>query len=131
MLLVFVGAFIGSFAGVFLKASSGRLRFSIPALLANWRLMAGALTYLISSVFFIWGVRNGELSILYPLVSLGYLWTMVWSKVFFGEPITRAKMVGVALILAGVCILGLDSLGAKPTASETKASAGTRGAQTP
>ena len=91
MLLVFVGAFIGSFAGVFLKASSGRLQFSIPALLANWRLMAGALTYLISSVFFIWGVRNGELSILYPLVSLGYLWTMVWSKVFFGEPISAIR----------------------------------------
>ncbi|MEO8028163.1 MAG: EamA family transporter [Bryobacteraceae bacterium] len=106
MVLVFVASIIGSFASVLLKASSGRLQFTIPALLTNWKLIGGAMTYLVSSVFFVWGVKNGELSVLYPLVSLGYIWTMVWSKLFFGEPITRAKMSGVALILVGIVLLG-------------------------
>jgi multidrug transporter EmrE-like cation transporter len=106
MFLVFVASVIGSFASVLLKASSGRLELSIAGLLTNWRLIAGAMTYLVSSIFFVWGVRDGELSILYPLVSLGYLWTMVWSRLFFGEPITREKLAGVFLILAGLGMLG-------------------------
>ncbi len=107
MLLVFVASIIGSFASVLLKASSGRLEFTIKALLTNWRLIGGACTYLLSSVFFVMGVKNGELSLLYPLVSLGYLWTMVWSRIFFGEPITRGKLAGVGLILCGIVLLGL------------------------
>lgn len=106
MVLVFIASIIGSFASVMLKASSSRMQFSLKSLLTNWRLIGGACTYLLSSVFFVWGVRNGELSILYPLVSLGYLWTMVWSKLFFGEPITRSKLAGVGLILCGIVLLG-------------------------
>jgi len=107
MFLVFIASIIGSFASVLLKASSSRMQLSIVGLITNWRLIAGACAYLLSSVFFVWGVRNGQLSILYPLVSLGYLWTMVWSRLFFGEPITRTKLAGVGLILFGIVLLGL------------------------
>jgi len=107
MFLVFIASIIGSFASVLLKASSSRMQLSIMGLISNWRLIAGACAYLLSSVFFVWGVRNGQLSILYPLVSLGYLWTMVWSRIFFGEPITRTKVTGVGLILFGIVLLGL------------------------
>jgi multidrug transporter EmrE-like cation transporter len=40
---------------------------------------------------------------------MGYLWTMLWSRLFFGEPFTRAKLIGLALILIGVALLGLGS----------------------
>ena len=63
--------------------------------------------YLLSSVLFILGVRKGELSILYPMVSLGSVWTMFWSRLFLGEPLTRAKFVALGMILAGVTLLGL------------------------
>ncbi len=107
MILVFIASIIGSFASVLLKASSSRMQMTIVGLITNWRLVAGAAAYLVSSVFFVWGVRNGQLSILYPLVSLGYLWTMVWSRLFFGEPITRNKVAGVGLILGGIVLLSL------------------------
>ena len=58
-----------------------------------------------SSVPFIMGVRHGELSVLYPMVSAGYICTMFWSKLFFGEPITKGKIGALLLIVAGiVCI---------------------------
>jgi len=107
MFLVFIASIIGSFASVLLKASSSRMQLSIMGLISNWRLIAGACAYLLSSAIFVWGVRNGQLSILYPLVSLCYLWTMVWSRIFFGEPITRTKVTGVGLILFGIVLLGL------------------------
>ena len=75
----------------------------------TWRLHAGVAGYLISWVFFVLGLKRGDLSILYPMVSLSYIWTLFWSKWFFGEPLTRAKFTALGLILAGVALLGLGN----------------------
>jgi drug/metabolite transporter (DMT)-like permease len=74
--------------------------------LGNWRLIAGVGLFLLSSVFFVAGVSRGELTVLYPMVSLNYVWTLVWSRLFFGEKVTRAKLYGIGLILAGVACIG-------------------------
>jgi multidrug transporter EmrE-like cation transporter len=75
----------------------------------NWRLAAGVGFYLLSSFFFVLGLRHGELTILYPMVSLGYLWTMLWSCIFFGERVTRNKFLGIGLVLAGIVVLNLGN----------------------
>ena len=109
MALVVVGSFIGSFGAVLLKAGAGLLTRSFNSVIANWRLGAGVVLYGLSSVFFVLATTKGELTILYPLVSLGYLWTLIWAKLFFNEPLTRFKFFGVGLILAGVFMLKLSS----------------------
>jgi multidrug transporter EmrE-like cation transporter len=106
MVFVATAGFIGSFGAAFLKAGAAHLKGSIASIITNWRLAAGIAAYGISSVFFVRGMAQGELSVLYPLVALGYMWTMLWSKVFFGERFTRAKFGGLALILAGLAVLG-------------------------
>ena len=108
MVLVTVGSFIGSFGAVFLKIGSSKLRHGFLQFF-NPGLAAGALMYLLSTCFFIVGVKNGELSVLFPLVSLGYIWTMLWSKLFFKEPFTRNKFLGLGLILLGVSCIGLGN----------------------
>jgi drug/metabolite transporter (DMT)-like permease len=106
---VIFASFIGSLGAVGLKAGAKNLQLSITALAANWRLHAGVAGYLISWVFFVLGVKKGDLSILYPMVSLSYIWTLFWSKWFFGEPLTRGKFAALGLILAGVALLGLGN----------------------
>lgn len=105
ILLVFLAAFIGSFGAVYLKFGAGRLHRDLKTLLFNWRLAVGVALYLLSFVFYYLGLRDGELSILYPMVSLGYIWTLLWSKLFFSEPISRRKVGGLALIIAGIVLL--------------------------
>jgi multidrug transporter EmrE-like cation transporter len=75
----------------------------------NWRLGLGIATYLVSSVLFVKGMSNGELSVLFPLVSLGYVCTLVWSRLFFQEVITKVKLAGVGLILVGIAFMSLGS----------------------
>jgi drug/metabolite transporter (DMT)-like permease len=104
---VSIGSFIGSLGAAGLKAGAARLELNIPALATNWKLAVGLSLYLVSTVFWIKGIAHGEISVLFPLVSLGYLWTTLWSKLFFGEAITRAKLTGLALILAGCALLNL------------------------
>jgi drug/metabolite transporter (DMT)-like permease len=108
ILLVVLGSFIGSFGAVFLKLGSARLRHGLMQIF-NFRLAAGAVMYLLSTCFFIVALQKGELSVLFPLVSLGYVWTMVWSRIFFKEPITREKCLGLALILVGVSFIGIGN----------------------
>jgi multidrug transporter EmrE-like cation transporter len=109
MLLVVTGSFIGSFGAVFLKAGAGRLHRQLSSLMFNWRLAAGVLLYLLSSYFFVLGVREGELTILYPLVSLGYILTFVWARLFFKEPFTADKFIGLGMVVAGIVILQLGN----------------------
>jgi uncharacterized repeat protein (TIGR01451 family) len=108
---VATGSFIGSFGALYLKIGSGHLSGNLRSLLTNWRLALGVGLYLLSSVFYVIGVSKGDLSALYPLVSLGSIWTLLWSKLFLGESLTRPKFIAVGLILAGCFLLGLGSRG--------------------
>jgi drug/metabolite transporter (DMT)-like permease len=108
MLLVLVASFLGSFGAVFLKAGSQKLKRGFRHII-NIRLAAGVALFLASSYFFVLGIRRGELSVLYPMVSLGYIWTLFWSRLFFKEPFTREKFLGLFLIVLGVFFVGYGS----------------------
>ena len=109
MALVLTGSVIGSFGAVFLKSGAHALRKHWLSLVLNWRLAIGVGAYLLSSVFFVMGVAHGELSVLYPMVSLGYICTLMWSRLFFKEKLTKEKFAGVGLILLGIVFLSLGN----------------------
>lgn len=109
MALVLAASLIGSFGAVFLKAGAGRVNRGLRDLIFNYRLAVGVALFVGSSYFYVLGVKRGELSVLYPMVSLGYVWTLLWSRLFFSEPVTRNKIVGLALILAGIALVGLGA----------------------
>ncbi len=111
VLFVFTAGFFGSFGAALVKAGASRIKFNVSAIVGNWRLAAGIAAYMLSSVFFVRGMTAGELSVLYPMVALGYMWTILWSRIFFGEPLTWGKLAGLGLIFAGLAFLGL---GARP-----------------
>jgi multidrug transporter EmrE-like cation transporter len=107
--LVLVGSVIGSVGAVFLKSGALVLRPNVASIVSNWRLAVGIMTYMMSSVLFVKGMSNGELSVLFPMVSLGYICTLFWSRLFFNETITRAKLMGIGLILVGIVFLSLSN----------------------
>lgn len=107
ILLVVVASLFGSFGMVFFKAGASNLTSGLRSLVFNWRVFLGIFLYLMSSVFFVLAMKHGELSILYPLVSLGTVWTLVWARLFFGERLTKTKFAAVGLILAGIVFLNL------------------------
>lgn len=109
IILVLFGSFIGSFGTIFLKAGADRLERTVMGVLTNWRLPVGILIYLTSFAMYTVAVKTGELTILYPMVSLGYLWTLIWSRLIFKEPLTKNKFIGVGMILFGVVVLNLGN----------------------
>ena len=107
MIWVSVGAVIGSLGATGLKAGAAHVKMDVRALLLNWRLALGIGLYLVSTVFYMKGISHGEISVLFPLVSVGYIFSAIWSKVFFGESMTGTKFVGLGLIVVGCVLLGL------------------------
>ena len=106
MLLVCSASLIGSFGAVFLKLGAEQLRGGFRRIL-NLKLLTGIALFLGSSIPFVMGIKHGQLSVLYPMVSLSYVFAMLWSKLFFREHISGGKVAAVALILAGVVCIGM------------------------
>lgn len=109
MIYVLIASFIGSFGAVFLKLGAAKVERNVASLVMNPRLAAGISMFCLSSMFFVLGVQRGELSVLYPMVATGYIWTLLWSKLFFDESLTRAKVMGLALILVGITLIGFGN----------------------
>ena len=51
-------------------------------------------------------LRDGELSMLYPVIALTYVWVSVLSFLIFRESLPPMKLLGISLIVIGVAVLG-------------------------
>ena len=109
IILVLFSSFIGSFGAVFLKLGAEHLKGSLARLLTNYWLAVGVVLYLLSSVFYMMGVAQGQLTVLYPMVSLGYIWAIVWARLFFKESFTLPKIAGLMMIIFGVALINLGN----------------------
>src|ERR1700761_7149703 len=109
IILVLFGSFIGSFGAVFLKLGAEHMQGSLARILNNYWLAIGIVLYLLSSVFYIMGVAQGQLTVLYPMVSLGYIWAILWARLFFKEPFTLSKIGGLMMIIFGVALINFGN----------------------
>ena len=109
MMLILVGSFFGSFGAVFLKLGAEHMKGSFARLFTNYWLATGIALYLLSSVFYMMGVSQGQLTVLYPMVSLGYIWAILWARLFFKEPFTMAKIGGLMMIIFGVALINFGN----------------------
>lgn len=107
MILYFINLLImtllGSVASLFLKKASGSE--GVLDMLKNANLYIGGCLYLASAVLNIWILRYLDYSVVLPLTSLTYVWTMVLSYLILKEKITKKKIGGVVLIIIGaICV---------------------------
>ena len=105
ILLVLFASLIGSFGAVFLKLGAAHLSGGFRYIF-NWQLGFGILLFLGSSVPFVMGIKHGELSVLYPVISLSYVWVAILSVLIFHEHMNVFRLAGISVIIVGVAILG-------------------------
>lgn len=79
---------------------------SLPILLNNTPLLVGGSLYGLFTALLILALRDGELSILYPVIALNYVWVTILSLIFFGETMNPFKAIGISTIVLGVVVLG-------------------------
>jgi drug/metabolite transporter (DMT)-like permease len=105
--LVFCCTVIGAAAQLLLKTGANQLSHPNPlGIITNVALMAGLSLYGVSTVLLVLALRDGELSMLYPVIALTYVWVTLLSVAVFHERIVPMKLAGIAIIIGGVAVLG-------------------------
>lgn len=83
-------------AGVFMKALSF---FSSPFVLLGFGLYGSG------AILWLFALRNIDVSLAYPFVSMAIVLVFLSGTVLLGEPFTTPKLLGVVLIVAGLVTL--------------------------
>ena len=112
ILLVITFTLLSAVAQVLMKTGANRLaQFGISAqtVLLNAPLLAGLTLYGLGAVMMVLALRHGELSILYPMISLSYVWVAILSVLVFHEVMNSMRIAGICTIMAGVATLGRGS----------------------
>jgi uncharacterized membrane protein len=105
--VILLAAFLGSFGSLYFKKGADRLKLSLSGLLGNRDLLKGIVIYGSSTVLYVIGIKGGELSVLFPLVSTGYVWMCFLSIKYLGERMNALKWAGIGCIILGVSLIGL------------------------
>ena len=105
-LMVISGCALGAFASYFFKNASAKLSSpNFLVLLREKALWIGGLLYIVAAVNNIFLLGYLDYSVLLPMSSITYIWTMIVAYKLLGEKITARKTIGVAAIICGAALL--------------------------
>lgn len=111
-MLVLLCTVIGAAAQILIKMGAGALGEhpglveTAIGILTTPSLFAGYALYGVNTVLLVLALRHGELSILYPVITLTYVWVTGLSVFMFHDSVNLVKSLGIAIIISGVAILG-------------------------
>ncbi|WP_176142427.1 EamA family transporter [Halobacillus hunanensis] len=101
--LIMVFTLLGAIGGYFFK------RATSDGIAINGHVMKniiiGGLFYGTGAILNIIALKYLPYTIVFPLTSITYVWTMLISYIFLNEIISRKKLIGVLFIIIGSCLL--------------------------
>ncbi|MES2162304.1 MAG: EamA family transporter [Pseudomonadota bacterium] len=112
---VFAGVLLNALAQLLLKAGAnnvGAIHLSMDNLFAvglkvamQLPIIGGLTCYVLSVVVWIIALSRVDVTIAYPMLSLGYVVAAIGAWYLFGEALTVQRMVAIGIILVGVALL--------------------------
>lgn len=102
IIMIIIAAAFSSFGQLFWKfgADGG-------SLVIFWYII-GFVAAGIGMVLLMLSFRFGPVSILQPMMSLGFAMSIFWGAIFLSESITLPKILGTLLIIGGSAVLGIE-----------------------
>ncbi len=114
-MLVLVGVLLNAAAQLLLKAGTngiGAFAFTADNLVpvgikvaSNPFIVSGLGCYAVSVVVWIMALSRVEVSLAYPMLSIGYVVNAVAAWYLFGEALTAQRMIGIGTIIVGVFLV--------------------------
>ena len=113
--LILTGVLLNAGAQLLLKAGTnavGHFEFTaaniVPVgtrLALEPHILGGLACYVVSVVVWILGLSRVEVSVAYPMLSIGYIVNALAAWYLFGESLTAQKLVGIGFIIVGVFLV--------------------------
>lgn len=113
--LILTGVLLNAGAQLLLKAGVGPLGAlsvswvtllpTVMQVLSQWPIIAGLACYVLSVGVWIVGLSRVDVSMAYPMLSLGYVVNAVAAWWLFGEALGPMRCAGMLVILLGVVLI--------------------------
>lgn len=113
--LVLTGVLLNACAQLLLKAGTnavGHFEFSrssiwqaAPKLLFEPHILGGLACYAISVVIWIAALSRTQVSVAYPMLSIGYIVNALAAWYLFSEALTPTRIAGIVVIIVGVVLI--------------------------
>lgn len=102
------GAQLAMKVGMSAPAGGGVGATYLQALTSPW-VWFGLGLYGVSTLVWLWVLSRLDVGLAYPLVSLGFVITLVAGVFWLGEPWSWPRLLGAGLIVMGVLLLASDA----------------------
>ena len=109
MVITSFATIVGSLGALSFKFASNHINKNIFSLLKRPIFYVGVLCYGIASMIYIVALRFGDLSALYPIAGLSYVWVSLLSMRFLNEKMNGYKWLGISFILLAIIFIGIGS----------------------
>ncbi|MBI5881400.1 EamA family transporter [archaeon] len=108
--LVVLCTLFTAIGSLLLKKGADRLEFSsLQGIMQGYLVLIGLTFYFVGFLLLMYSFKHGELSVLFPFVSLSFVWVVTLATIVLKEKVTFLEILGVATIVAGVVMIGLSS----------------------
>lgn len=81
---------------------------ALPSILFNPQIWIGFVGWIGGTVFWLGVISRAPLSLAYPILAMSYFVVVVEAWLFLGEAVTLQRLLGVAVIVGGVILVGLS-----------------------
>jgi len=100
-------AFLGALGQFLYKEGATLAGGTVASYLVNPRLIGGVICYTAVMLLFVAAFRRGgSLTVLYPLYASTFIWAAVIGLFAYETPIRAVNIAGMALIVAGMYLMG-------------------------
>jgi multidrug transporter EmrE-like cation transporter len=106
VLLVFICTLVGAVAQLLIKKGMDHFTPDLLAIVTNVPLVVGYTFYGFNALLMILALKNAEMSMIYPIIGLTYVWTTLLCYTVLGEPSNAYKNIGISIIVVGVAVMG-------------------------
>lgn len=89
-----------------LCTSLGQFFWKLSDATINIFLFVGFILYFLGALLMIISLKFGSLSVLHPILSLGFVFGILFGIIFLGEKVSINVIIGTVLILIGVSFIG-------------------------
>lgn len=89
-----------------LFSCSGQFLWKLSGMQSLWLLFFGFVCYGMGMLFMLLAYRHGSLSVLHPMLSVGYVFSLILAATVLKEAVSPIRILGVAVILVGVIFIG-------------------------
>ncbi|MCY4586066.1 MAG: hypothetical protein OXB98_08530 [Bryobacterales bacterium] len=108
--LIVLSTVSGAAAQILLRFGADAIEgANLIGIITNVPLIGGYACLAMNVVLVVLAFRGGQLSILYPIVALTFVWVAILSPMYFRDVISISKIAGLTLIVAGVSFIGAGS----------------------